>query len=299
MSEKHFKTALVVIHMKKQIQSHVEEILIKQGYKVKSLHYCFDILARKNGRILLIKVLEDKNALASSDADEMKSIASVLHASPLVIAEKAGSKLHDNIVYQSFGIPVVTASTFSSCIQDSFPVVQATSSGMAVQINKENFQEMMDISEYSPSALSRKIGISAKMLAKYRQGSLMSLHKAFRLYELLGSSVFHSLDIFHSADSPGKCSIYASRKFIHLGFNATEAEKAPCDIIARREDEIILTTLGDALDKNLGIVSKLLDADDLVIFRKKKPKEVPALTKEEFLEFKKARELIRFVKDYN
>ena len=284
--------------MKKQVQEHVIEMLVKQGYAVKSIHCCFDILARKQGRIILMKILEDRNAMTATDAEEMKGIASVLYASPIVIAEKAGSKLQDNVVYQSFGIPVITAATFDACMQEQFPVVQATPSGMVVQMNMERLQAIMDSQEYSPGILSRKIGISAKMFAKYRQGSTISLQRAFRLHALLGSSVFQHFDIFQAAESPGKCSQYAAQKFLHLGFHATEAEKAPCDILARKEEEIILTTIGDTLDKNLQSVSQLLNADDLVIFNKRKPRELPALTKEEFLEFRKADELIKFVKEF-
>ena len=38
--------------------------------------------------------------------------------------------------------------------------------------------------------------------------------------------------------------------------------------------------------------------DNLVIFNKKKPKDVPAITKKEFLEFEKANQLIKFLKEF-
>ena len=42
----------------------------------------------------------------------------------------------------------------------------------------------------------------------------------------------------------------------------------------------------------------MIDADELVIFKKKKPKNIAAVTKEEFLEFEKADELIKFLKEF-
>jgi hypothetical protein len=42
----------------------------------------------------------------------------------------------------------------------------------------------------------------------------------------------------------------------------------------------------------------LLDAERLTIYKKKKPKDIPALTKKEFMEFEKASELIKFLKEF-
>ena len=48
----------------------------------------------------------------------------------------------------------------------------------------------------------------------------------------------------------------------------------------------------------LDSLSKLVDADKLVIFKKKRPKKIPALTKKEFMEFEKAKELVKFLKEF-
>jgi len=45
-------------------------------------------------------------------------------------------------------------------------------------------------------------------------------------------------------------------------------------------------------------LSELLDADNLVIFNKKKPKDIPAVTRKEFLEFEKSNQLIKFLKEF-
>ena len=83
-----------------------------------------------------------------------------------------------------------------------------------------------------------------------------------------------------------------------MGFEASDAKKSPFDIIARKDNELILTEVGDKTRPDFSSLSKLLDADNLVIFKKKKPKDVPAVTKEEFLEFEKANQLIKFLKEF-
>jgi len=56
--------------------------------------------------------------------------------------------------------------------------------------------------------------------------------------------------------------------------------------------------IGDKARPDFSSLSKLLDADNLVIFRKKKPKGMPSMTKKEFLEFEKANQLIKFLKEF-
>ena len=76
-----------------------------------------------------------------------------------------------------------------------------------------------------------------------------------------------------------------------------DTKKVPFDVMAKKEKELILTKVGDDVGQ-LKSLSKLIDADKLVIFKKKKPKDVPALTKEEFMEFEKAKELVKFLKEF-
>ena len=83
-----------------------------------------------------------------------------------------------------------------------------------------------------------------------------------------------------------------------LGFDATETKKTPFDIISKKDKEIILTEVSDKVNPQMQSLSKLLDADNLVIFNKKKPKNVPSMTKKEFMEFDEANELVKFLKEF-
>ena len=58
--------------------------------------------------------------------------------------------------------------------------------------------------------------------------------------------------------------------------------------------------VGDIEDKELSFLAKLLETDNLIIFNRKKPKiETPVIAKEEFLDFEKAKELIKFLKEFS
>src|SRR3990167_639938 len=116
----------------------IEELslyLLRRGFTIKVLtRTCFDILARKESRILLIKLLEDANSVSEEYAQQMNHIASYIAASPLIIAEKAGSRIYDNIVYERFGIYTLNFNTFKASVDNKFPFIKSDHAGLTAHI---------------------------------------------------------------------------------------------------------------------------------------------------------------------
>ena len=89
--------------MKHDLIQKVCVLLLNKGYTIKCLTAsCFDVLARKEDRILLIKALEDANSISQEYADEMKKLSNYIAGSPIIISENAGIKLEENVVYSRF-----------------------------------------------------------------------------------------------------------------------------------------------------------------------------------------------------
>ncbi|MBI2129623.1 helix-turn-helix domain-containing protein [Candidatus Woesearchaeota archaeon] len=290
--------------MKQSLLEKISIYLLKAGYTLKSLtRTCFDIVARKESQILLIKVLEDANSISGEYAREMQRISSYIGGSPAVIAEKAAVKLEDNVVYSRFGIHTLNYNTFCSCIGNRMPFIMRDRAGLKAKIAPDILKEKIEEKGFSLSALAKKLGVSRKMIQRYEEGKAdITINKARRMYDALGPSVFEKINIFSVADisqaAEGKTDV--TKKYSDLGFEAAETKKAPFDVIAKKEKEIILTEIGDKTSPQLKPLSKLIDADKLVIFKSKKPKEkdIPALTKKEFMEFEKAKELVKFLKEF-
>ena len=116
---------------------------------------------------------------------------------------------------------------------------------------------------------------------------------------MLGHSVFDKIDIFHiSHEREHDANSEVTKKYAELGFEAVTTKKVPFDVIAKKDKELILTEIGDKTNPNIRSLSQLISADNLVIFKKKRPKNMPSVTKKEFLDFEKANELIKFLKEY-
>ncbi len=287
--------------MKQTLLDKVNAFLLRKGFTIKNLtRTCFDILARKNEQILLIKVLEDANSISRQYTEEMIAVASYINASSLIISEKAGSKLEDNIVYSRFNIYTLNLNTFFNCINNRFPFIKRSQAGLTASVVGRKLREKREELGYSLNALSKKIGVTSRMIIKYEsENSEVTINRAMKLYDLFGHQVFNEVNIFMQREQrESKFETEVSRKYVELGFDATETKKTPFDIIAKKGDELIFTEVSDIVNPQMESLSKLLDADNLVIFNKKKPKNIPSMKKEEFMDFNKANELVKFLKEF-
>ena len=287
--------------MKSSLIDKLGMFLLKDGFTVKSLtRTCFDLLARKQEKILLIKVLEDANAVSKEYSYEMNMVSSYIGAVPIIIAEKAGDRLEENVLYTRFNLYTLNFNTFVNSIRNKFPFVKRTQAGFTASIAGNKLRKKREEKGYSLNYLSKKVGVTSRMIGKYEKGdSEITVNKAMKIYDIFGNEVFKEINIFsgnHSIESRYKSDL--SKKYIDLGFEAADTKKSPFDIIAKKDNELILTEVGDKTRPDFSSLSKLLDADNLVIFKKKKPKNIPAVTKKEFLEFEKANELIKFLKEF-
>ena len=287
--------------MKQTLLDKTSIFLLKKGFTIKNLtRTCFDALARRNEQILLIKALEDANSISREYSAEMAAVASYINASPLIVAEKAEKKLEDNIVYSRFDIYTLNLDTFINCVNNRFPFIKRGKAGLTASIVGSKLKEKREETGYSLNALSKKIGVTSRMIMKYEnENSEVTINRAMKIYDLFGHQVFNEINVFMRRDHPESMfESEVSGKYVALGFDATETKKTPFDIIARKGSELVLTEVSDRVNPQMESLSKLLDADNLVIFRKKKPKNIPSLTKEEFMDFDKANELVRFLKEF-
>ncbi len=287
--------------MKATLLDSVGVLLLKHGFTVKSLtRGCFDLVARKDAIILLIKILEDANSISSEYAESMIKLSSYIDASPLIVAKKAGNILEDGIVYSRFGVYTLSPETFSSTLDNKFPFILSNNAGLTAAVIGERLRKKREEAGYSLGEVSRKVGVSKRMITKYESGVAdVSVNRAYSLQRIFGRNIFRKINIFGSAkEIPLSKKSEFAEKYTELGFKADDTRKVPFDVIARKDREIIFTEIGEKANPQLLPLQKLIEADTLVIFRKKKPKGTPALTKKEFLEYESAGELIKFLKEF-
>ena len=274
--------------------------LLKKGFAVKGVSRGFDILASKDKRTLLIKVLKDGNAITKESAMQLLSVASLLNVYPLLIALNTGFvRLADNVFYSRFNLPMVNFGTFKSLINNKPIFFRSTKAGIIAVINGTLLRKKREELNMSLNDVSRRIGVSRKMVYKYeKQVSQVTPNKALSLYDLFGPNIFKTINL--QIERPNlnlKESVFA-RKYKELGFDAFDTSNMPFNIIAKYDEDIVLTEVNSTKPKTR-LISKLLNVNSLFIFKKKVPDSVPAISKEDFLSLKKAKDLLDFLKGFS
>jgi predicted transcriptional regulator len=277
-------------------------ILLRKGYTVKSLlKSCFDVVARCEDRIVLVKAVEDANSLGKETVAEMVKVAEYLSGVPVIIAEKAGFVLERNVVYMRQGVYTLSLDTFANSVMNKLPFIKSSKAGVTVQVDGDALRRKREQEGLSLNELASKVGVSRKMIQKYENGAEITVNRAVKMYDELGGEVFKRIDVLSARrlgpGTGGSKGLIAS-KYSDLGFKADEMKKTPFDVIAKRRKAVVLTSVGDKVNPQVTRVSELIDADKLIIYKRKKPKDVPSLKKKEFLEIEKAKALMKFLKEF-
>jgi putative transcriptional regulator len=116
----------------------IRETLAKTGFYVSDPHnirsISFDVIARRDKQLLIIKALANIDSLSSDDAEELRILATTLDGKPMVIGLHSSSgDLEEGILYSRFGIPIISEATFHEHMLEGVPpFVYAAPGGLYV-----------------------------------------------------------------------------------------------------------------------------------------------------------------------
>ena len=251
-------------------------ILAKGGYDISPLmslrSICFDVVGRKGDRLLIIKVLSNIDAFSRDNADELKVLADVLHASPIVIGERSSSGLLEpGIVYSRFGIQIISNETLADHIlEDAPPFIFAAPGGLYVRLNNELLREVREKEGISLGTLAEVAGVSRRTIQMYESGMGAMIDAALRLEEYLDRPLIETVDPFeYKSETPErsyelkgnlKTGSLILDHLIDIGFAVTPVERSPFDALSRNKDVVILTGV-DGQDEKL--IQKAMIASDI------------------------------------
>ena len=155
----------------------ITELLIENGYEIMIVERrAFDIIAKKGHQIFLIKVLLNVDSYSEDQAKDMKTIAALINAKPLIISVHGRNFIiEDNVIYDRFSIPVMNTSTFKRFIEENYlPEIMCRKGKKTVAINREKMRSIRQSRELSMKELARMAGVTKKtiyMMEKEGKGS--------------------------------------------------------------------------------------------------------------------------------
>ncbi len=317
-----------------QVLVEITELLASHGFETSNIYdrSCFDMMARRELILLLLKVLINVDGFSSQQAQEIKRLARTFLASPLIVGFKSKTEpLEEDVVYERHGIPVVAPETLRNMVVDEvYPEVLAGRGGYYVNINGEILKEVRERENLSLKDLADIAHVSRETIYKYEHGMVRAYPETAMLLEnILNIKITLDIDLFktpepesdmlksdqasETEDNPQDISP-EPKELIKLGFGVLPTYRTPFDAISqansRKEKEnILLTNLeknrnSQALKKmalNVKDLSDITKKEAVFIMESKRVVEciegIPAVNTDEICEMENCREFIQLLKE--
>ncbi|MFH1100914.1 MAG: transcriptional regulator [Methanobacteriota archaeon] len=244
-----------------ELLKNIRELLANAGFYVSDLCSIrlpgFDLVARRDNTLLIIKVLTNIDSFSENIAKELQTLASLLKASPLLIGEKTGfADLDNGVVYDRFGVRAITYSTLRDHLLDGIPIIAyAAPGGLYVNLDERKVQILRQDRGISLGEFARYVHVSRKTAQLYEKGMNARIDIASRIEALLDDTVAIPIDIFSSKPRKpeDRFSYNAERDRLQnfqreifslieqLGYKVIPLDRCPFEAVSKEKDRILLT----------------------------------------------------------
>lgn len=254
----------------------VVKILLKAEFNVADLAEtkprCFDVVARKDDIILIIKVLYNVDSLKHDAAEEMKKLTKVLNASPIVVGERFKFDfLERGVVYTRYGLPVINLATFYDFIVDGIsPYIYSAPGGYYVKLDSERIKEVREKLGISTGEMAKLLGVSRRTIKKYEEGTDTSLSVAAKIEEILGTFALKQIDLLNFVDEEmekeEECFEGEEGEILDqlrvIGLSVYPVRQAPFDAVSSVDERRILTGIKQVrgIEKRARLLGRISDA---------------------------------------
>lgn len=286
---------------------------------------CFDLAARKQSHLILLKILLNIDNFRELHAKELALLSLLFSASPLIIGEKTRkAPVENGVVYERFSIPVVNYYTLTKILYEKLlPLVYAKRGGLYSNIDGEKLKKTREVKDLSLGDVAELIGVSRKAVYEYERSNMNSTIKtALRLEEVFDVPLMLPLNIFSwmvkqkesietelNQPIPGNAlERLVQKALIQLGLNVLWMEGAPFDAVAEKEKKVLITGVGSTKEKGIderievmGSVSKVVDRNVMFVMEGKclEPNisGVPVIRRKELKQIEKPEKLFEVIEE--
>lgn len=303
-----------------QMLHNIENLLNSQGYKTSDIYDqgSFDIVARKNLLILLLKTFLNIDSINEHNAHEMKQLANIFLASPIIIGEKSrNGKLEEGVIYERYDIPTIGFETLKNMIlYNEYPEILADRGGYFVKIDGNVIKQYREEYSMSLKDLASLAHVSRATMYKYENGIVRAnTETAMILEEILNTKVTVDIDLLKQ---PQKEDIEYSKgddtlDLSKLGYGVVSTNKSPFDAVAKMKSSDKHSPLMANVEKNrtektlkrmaipLKDLSMVTTSEPVFIINNDKIKEsigtIPVIKSWELKEFENSKELLKMIRE--
>jgi len=262
-----------------EILEFIRDTLSNAGYYVSDAYFIrsigFDLVARRDNSLLIIKVLTNINSFPEEVATELKTLAQHLGGRPLLIGLRTGAGvLETGVVYDRFGIQAINPETLYGHLIEGLPLkVYAAPGGFYANIDTEKLMDIRKQRNLSRGNFARHIHVSRRMVRMYEEGMNARIDIASRIEDVLDEQIIQSIDLTsginkdqlkptHKKPLLTIQGIHPLQKEIftllnNLGYTIIPMGKCPFEAVSKEREKIILTCVQN-YDKKMKDKAKVI-----------------------------------------
>jgi putative transcriptional regulator len=284
---------------------------------------CFDLVARKGDKLILVKVLANIDVLTSQDAMALQLVAHFFNATPLVVGRKTRKgELDPGVVYKRYGVSTIAPPSFQSMIaEEIMPREISQKGGRFVAIDGAKLRRARLDQNLSTGKLAECVQVSARAVLAYENDQMgVSTDIAERLEEVLETDLIIPIDLLHervdetALKPPGSqqeipdLEFRVNHFFERLGMRVLWTDRAPFHVAAKEDGLPLMSGVGSitsqSLKKRVEIlksVSKVTESDAVLIVEEGRAEEsvsdLPVIRQLELDQIEKPRELKKIIEE--
>lgn len=241
----------------------VRAILARAGFAVSERcdlrPVSFDLVARRDRDLLILKVLGNVDALSDAIATEIKTLCRFLEGRPMLVGLRAGTgPLEDGVIYNRHDIPIVTPATLAEYVLDgTAPMVFAAPGGFYVQLDHLALRKARIDNEVSLGIMAQIAGVSRRAIQMYEDGMSARIEAAMRLEEFLERDLIRPMDPLHGFDpskfqeptvpeppSDDPMEVLVRGLLEGLGYQVRATRRSPFNALSTQHADTLLTGMG-------------------------------------------------------
>ena len=279
-----------------KILTNIREFLESAGFSVSDSYKIrlpgFDLVARRDDTLIIIKVLSNIDSLSESVGNELRALACLLKATPLLIGEKNGvNTLEDDVVYYRFGIETITLSTLKNLLLEKAPLqVYAAPGGLYVNLDSEKIRRLRQEKSISLGTFARHVRVSRRTVQMYEDGMSARIDIANRIEDMFEQSICTPIDLLKprivETDHLPLYQYQQEQKHLkefqhevfsllqNVGYKIIPMDRCPFEALSKEKERILLTCVQE-YNKNLiekahfiSNISKIIEKYAVVITNK-------------------------------
>ena len=308
-----------MLNRSKMLQE-IDNLLTSEGYKTSNIYDqgSFDLVARKNLLILLLKTFLNIDSINEANAHEMKQLANIFLASPIIIGEKSRNGiLEEGVIYERYDIPAISFETLKNMIlYKEYPEILADRGGYFVKVDGNVIKQYREEYSLSLKDLADLAHVSRATMYKYENEIVRAnTETAMILEEILNTKVTLDIDLLKPTISEDieYSNVEGADDLSKLGYGILSTNKSPFDAVVKMKSSKDKSSLLTNVEKNrsektlkrmaipLKDLSMITSSEPVFIINNDKIKDslgtIPVIKSWELKEFENPSELLKIIRE--